>query len=305
MKYDVITIFDTCVDLIVNLGDTIPEFDQKERWVDSFAVEMGGSNCIFACQSAKLGLKTTGAGVIGSDAFGKVVADGLLASGVDISHIKTDENLSTALGVLLTRKDDRAILTYSGTIGAADSTLITDSLLCSARHLHVGSYYLFSGLLHDFPNILKRAKDFGLTVSFDTNWDPSEKWILPEELLKYVDMFFPNENEAMFLTGKNNVKDAAFELSKKIPIVAVKQGAEGGMVISGEQHIKRCPPKVQVVDTVGAGDSFNAGFVYAYLHGLELESCLNAGIYCGSMNTTRTGGTAGQVSLDELQKYLC
>jgi len=304
MHYDIITILDTCVDLVVDLGDTIPEFDQKEKWVDSFSIEMGGSSCIFACQCAKLGLKTVGVGVVGCDAFGQIVLDGLSGAGVDISHIKKDENLKTGLGILLTRGSDRSILTYSGTIGAARPEFLTDELLSSARHLHIASYYLLTGVLEAVPDILWRAKALGLTISLDTNWDPSERWELPDELLQYVDIFIPNENEAMLLTGINDVTEAARHLAKKIPIVVVKQGDEGGMVITKEEQIQLSPPEVRVVDTVGAGDSFAGGFIHAYLNGMELYDCLRAGLYCGSMNTTRMGGTKGQARLDSLSLYL-
>jgi len=295
MRYDVITIFDTCVDLIVNLGDTVPEFGQKEKWFDSFTLGMGGSCCIFACQCAKLGLKTTGVGAIGNDTFGQVVTDTMRKSGVDISHIKKDEALSTGLGVLLTREGDRSILTYSGTIGAARPEMLTDELLSASRHLHIGSYYLLTGVKDSLPDIAKRAKNYGLTVSLDTNWDPEEKWDLPDELLSSIDIIIPNENEAMLLTGAADILDAAQMLIKKVPLVAIKLGAEGGMVVSKEGYIRLPAMDVAVVDTIGAGDCFAAGFVYAYLNGENPEKCLRAGIYCGSMNTTCSGATAGQV----------
>ena len=304
MGYDVITILDTCVDLVVNLGDAVPEFDQKEKLVDSFSLEMGGSSCIFACQCAKLGLNTAGVGVVGKDVFGQVVTNGLISAGVNTAHLKTDDALNTGLGVLLTRGSDRAILTYSGTIGAVSREHLTDGLLRSARHLHVGSYYLLSGLRDEFPGILRRAKNFGLTVSLDTNWDPQEKWNLPAELLEHVDIILPNENEAMLLTGTGSAHEAARLLAAKVPVVAVKQGPEGGMAIKGNESVQLSAIDVQVTDTVGAGDSFDAGFIYAYLNGLTLEDCLRAGIFCGSMNTAKPGGTAGQARLEALLGYL-
>ena len=304
MSFDIITVLDTCVDLVVNLGDTVPEFNQKEKWVDSFSLEMGGSSCIFACGCAKLGLKTVGVGVVGKDAFGKVVIDGLLDSGVDITYIKTDDSLSTGLGVLLTRGTDRAILTCSGTIGAVNPEQINDELLRTARHMHIGSYYLLTGMIDAFADISRRAKNYGLTISLDTNWDPSEEWILPDELLKYVDIFLPNENEAMLLTGINDVKEAAFYLGSKIPIVAVKQGEKGAMVVSGNELIHLDAINVPVIDTIGAGDSFDAGFIYAYLNDMELRECLRAGLYCGGMNTAQTGGTAGQPDADSLKRHM-
>ena len=304
MKYDILTVFDICADLVMDLGDTVPEFDQKEKYVDSFTLEMGGSNCIFACQCAKLGLKTTGAGITGSDVFGQMVTDTLSKSGVDISNIIPDSTIKTGLGIHLIRGDDRSILTYSGSIGAVRAEHITDKLLQSARHLHIGSYYLLDGIREMLPDILKRAKRYGLTVSLDTNWDPSEKWNLPDELLSNIDIIFPNLNEALLLTGCSDINGAVKSLADKVSTVAVKMGADGGLVESGGQRINLPALNVNVIDTIGAGDNFDAGFIYGYLHGLPIETCLRAGVYCGSMSAEKAGGIAGQMLLDNLLDYL-
>jgi len=304
MKYDILTVLDTCADLVVDLGDIIPEFGQKEQFVDSFEMDMGGSTCIFACQCAKLGLKTAGAGVVGEDVFGHLVKDSLSKSGVDVSNIITASDIKTVLGLHLKRgDDDRSILTYSGSIGAVNASHITDGLLQSARHLHIGSYYLLDGIRNALPDILKRAKRFGLTVSLDTNWDPSEKWLLPDEILSYIDIILPNFNEALLLTGRPDLEKAIQALADKVPVVAVKMGADGGLVESGGKRIKLPAPKINVIDTIGAGDNFDAGFIYGYLHALPLEDCLRTGIYCGSTSIKKAGGIAGQVVSGELLDF--
>ena len=301
MKYDILTFFDICADLVVDLGNAIPEFGQREQYVESFGLEMGGSNCIFACQCAKLGLKTTGAGVVGGDAFGHMAKETLLKSGVDISNIKTDGKIKTGLGLHLQRKDgDRSILTYSGSIGAVAPEDVTDDLLQGARHLHIGSYYLLEGLKTDLPDIARRAKSFGLSISLDTNWDPLEKWDLPDKLLAYVDIILPNKNEAMLLTKQTDIESAAKSLAEIVPTVAVKLGADGGLAVSGGSWSKLPAPAVNVADTIGAGDSFDAGFVYGYINGLPLEDCLGIGVRCGSSSAEKHGGIAGQATFGDL-----
>jgi sugar/nucleoside kinase (ribokinase family) len=138
----------------------------------------------------------------------------------------------------------------------------------------------------------------------DTNWDPDERWILPDDILNRIDVFMPNEKEILFLSGKKDVWEAVEYFAKKIPVVAVKMGAAGGLTIhKGERHALPAPD-VPVIDAVGAGDSFDAGYLYAFLHGMSAGDCLKAGLFCGSMNTTKPGGTAGQTGFGELQKHL-
>jgi len=308
MKYDILTVLDICADLVVDLGDTVPEFGQKEKYVDDFALDMGGSTCIFACQCAKLGLKTTGAGVIGGDAFGQLVIETLKNSGIDISNIIKSENIKTGLGLhLMKRGDDRSILTYSGSIGAVTPEQITDELLKSTRHLHIGSYYLLDGIRDKLPDILRCAKNFGLTTSLDTNWDPSEQWQMPDEIFANIDIFLPNYNEALILSGCPDIHEALIELAKKVPVVAIKMGADGGLAAGcGDQF--KLPAiqisKTDIADTIGAGDNFDAGFIYAWLKDLPLMECLRAGLYCGSVSIKKPGGIAGQISCDHLLKYL-
>ena len=304
MKYDIFTVLDICADLVVDLGDTVPEFGQKEKYVDSYALEIGGSSTIFACQCAKLGLITTGAGVIGGDVFGAMAAAALQKSGVDVSNIIADANIQTGLGLHLMREGDRSILTYSGSIGAVMPDHITDELLQSSKHLHIGSYYLIDGIRDTLPDILRRAKNFGLTVSFDSNWDPLEKWVLPDEILSYIDVILPNRNEALLLTDYSDIDAAVEILAKKVKVVAVKLGAEGGIVCSDGEKIKLPAMAVNVADTIGAGDCFDAGFIYGYINGLSLEDCLRCALYCGSMNTKKAGGIAGQAMLSDLLDYL-
>ena len=304
MKYDILTVLDICADLVVDLGGTVPEFGQKEKYVDSFALDMGGSTCIFACQCAKLGLRTTGAGVVGDDAFGHLAKGTLAGCGVDVSNIRVSGDIKTGLGLHLMRGGDRAILTYSGSIGAVTPAHITDGLLQSARHLHIGSYYLLDGIRDALPDILRRAKGFGLTASLDTNWDPAEQWLLPDGILSHIDIILPNYNEALLLSGCPDIDGAVRLLAAEVPVVAVKMGADGALAESGGKRVSLPAVRAAPVDTIGAGDNFDAGFIYGHLNGLPLEGCLRAGIYCGSASVKKAGGVAGQAGAGELADYL-
>ncbi|MCL2188419.1 MAG: sugar kinase [Defluviitaleaceae bacterium] len=303
-KYDVLTAFDVCVDFLMHLGTTQPEFGQKEKLVDGYGLEMGGSACIFACQTAKLGLKTTGVGSVSDDNFGAFMRECLSTSGVDVTNLRLSTE-KTALTLCLNKTNgDRGILTYMGAMDTVQAAWI-EALLPQARHLHICSYFLLKSLQESYPALAKRAKEHGVTISLDTNWDPEEKWdggVL--ELLPFVDVFLPNENELMCITGKNNVQDALKCAGEYVPIIAVKCGGDGAYAYCKGDIIKCEAKPVTVADTVGAGDSFNGGFIYGYLNGLSMEECLKAGTTCGSLNVSQHGGTAGQPTLAEIKNYL-
>ena len=188
-----------CVDLVVDLGRTEPQFGQAEQWIPDYTLEMGGSACIFACQAAKLGLRVAVVGRVGDDAFGRLSLERLGESGVDTRHVQVEPDLKTGLGLALCRATgDRAILTYAGSINAVYPDDLTDDLLRRARHLHYCSYYLQTNLLSAVPAIFRRPRALGLTISLDSNWDPEGRWEGGlAEALALSDLFLPNEQEAL------------------------------------------------------------------------------------------------------------
>jgi sugar/nucleoside kinase (ribokinase family) len=181
---------------------------------------------------------------------------------------------------------------------------IPDSLLGQARHLHVASYFLQTKLQPDLPNLFRRARSLGLNTSLDTNYDPSEKWLGFDELLSVTNVFLPNETEAKSLTAAENVDEAAIKLGRRVEVAAIKLGAEGALGVGHSQKIKVPSIPVKIVDTVGAGDSFDAGFIYGYLQGWPLEKSLRLGVVCGGLSTRQTGGTNGQPTLNEALELL-
>lgn len=306
-KYDVLTAFDLCVDFLIDLGQNNPEFGQKEKLVPDYSLEMGGSACIFACGCSKLGLSATGVGSLGSDSMGDFMRDTLEAQGVDISHIRQHEN-KTGLTLCLTKQvaneTDRAILTCLGAMDVIEPSWI-EALLTETRHVHVCSYFLLKSLQKEYPRLLSRAKEMGVTISLDTNWDPEETWDSGiQDILPYVDIFLPNEQELMNITGATNVQTALENLGKTVPIIVVKCGEKGAYAYC--QGVTRHSQALQseVIDTVGAGDSFNAGFIYGYLNQHTIQECVQIGTICGSLNTRFPGGIKGQPNLEKLNEYL-
>lgn len=303
-KYDIVTIADLCVDLAMS-GNIIPEFRQKEKIIDEYYLEMGGSCSIFACQAAKLGLKTAVIGIVGNDVFGELVVRRLRESGVDTSYIAVSDDVKTGLGLALCNQNDRAILTYLGSIDTMVYEDIPMEIIATARHIHIGSYYLKEKIRPHMLDIVQFARANGTTVSLDTNWDPQEKWNTGlDNLLNCIDIFLPNENEISAIMADPDLNNALSRAAKIVPITVVKMGAKGAMLRSGEVSLHVDAPDVQVVDSIGAGDSFDAGFVYGYLKGLSLKQCLEIGIICGSLNTTKPGGISGQPDIAAVTRLL-
>jgi sugar/nucleoside kinase (ribokinase family) len=215
-----------------------------------------------------------------------------------------DPGQQTGLSVILTHGADRAILTHTGAISALRAEDVSDSLLFLARHLHVASYFLQTRLQPGLPGLLQRARSLGLSTSLDTNWDPCGEWRGFDDLLNLVDVFLPNENEAVALSRAETLEQALERLATQVGVVAIKRGAEGALAGNGNKTATTRALRVDVVDTVGAGDSFDAGFLYGWLNEWRLEKALQLAAVCGSLSTRSAGGTAAQPTLDEALPYL-
>ncbi|MBI1281516.1 MAG: carbohydrate kinase [Anaerolineaceae bacterium] len=304
-EYDVIVLGDSCVDLIVNGADVVPEFGQVEKLVDNYTLEMGGSCCIFAAQAAKLGLRVGILGRVGDDAFGALLLQRLKEAGVDTQHMVVDPVLKTGLTIHLTQPGDRAMLTHPGSLNALTPAEVTDSFLASARHIHYGSLFLHTGLLPEWTGIIKRAKSFGLTVSLDTNWDPDDRWEAGiTEALPLIDIFLPNEQEALRIARLNHLEEAVAYLRKRVNILALKRGSDGANVYQGDQQ-GQCAVEAAVAggDGIGAGDSFDAGFVSAWLRGLPINQCLEIACLCGRSVAGQIGGFRGQPLINDIALF--
>lgn len=305
-RFDVLVAGEINPDLILSSPGLTPEFGQHEVMVDNAELTIGSSSAIFACGAARLGLKIAFIGVAGVDEFGRFMIESLQKRSVDTSHVIIDPQIKTGLSVILNRGHDRAILTYSGSIAALQAGQIEDDLLKLCRHLHVASYYLQDALRPGLAGLFSRAKGLGLTISLDTNWDPQEKWEGLEDIFPFTDVFLPNKAEILSLSKKTTVDEALYFLSESVPLVVVKAGAAGAAACNGTEIIKAPSLKIErIADTVGAGDSFNAGFIYGYLQGWDLEKILKLASACGSLSLRRHGGTEAQPSLQEALDASC
>ena len=301
--FDILVAGEINPDLILT-GDVTPEFDQVEKLVDSAALTIGSSSAIFACGAAQLGLKVAFIGICGDDVFGRFMLDEMQKRDVDVNNVIVRSDGQTGLSVILNHQSDRAILTHSGLIAELQASDIPDALLSQSRHLHIASYFLQTKLQPDLSTLFRRAYSLGLTTSLDTNYDPSEQWLGFDELLSCTDVFLPNQTEALSITKSSNVESASRQLAQKAKLVAVKLGAEGALACQNESIVRTNSIPVDVVDAVGAGDSFDAGFIFGCLNNWTNEKSLRIACVCGALSTQQAGGTNGQPTLEEAMKYV-
>ena len=296
---DLLVVGDCNPDLVLSGGDLVPRFSQIEQLVDEADLVIGGSASILACGAARLGLRVAVASVVGDDVFGRFMRESLTEREVEVSSIAVSASTPTGLSVILANGNDRAILTRLGTIDAVSVEHVPRSLVARARHVHVSSYYLLRNLIPHVPRLLATAHELGATTSLDTNWDPSEQWQL-DDVLEHTDVLMPNASEAVHIAHASSLTIATRHLRQRVGTIAVKLGAEGGEAYRGDEHAHARAPLVAVVDAVGAGDSFGAGFLAGLLRGASLEDTLALAVKCGSLSTRAAGGTTAQATLDEV-----
>jgi sugar/nucleoside kinase (ribokinase family) len=231
--------------------------------------------------------------------------DALHARGINTAAVTVDPSRKTGLSVILTTPGDRAILTHMGAIDALTPSQVDAALFATTRHVHVTSYFLQHRLRPGLPVLLRQARAAGATVSLDTNWDPTEQWDDGlADVLALTDVFLPNEQEAVAIARRNDLAAALAQLAATIPTVAVKLGAAGACCRRGETVV--CDPgfPLDVVDTTGAGDTFNAGFLYGMIHDWPIADALRLGCAAGALSTQAAGGVNAQPTLAAAQALI-
>jgi sugar/nucleoside kinase (ribokinase family) len=291
-RFDVTLAGELNLDLIL-YGLPVELPPERELLADRMMLTLGSSTAIVAHNLAALGCKVGFVSRIGSDALGQIALERLGAGGVDVSKVhRVEGEKQTGLTVILQRAQERNILTYPGTIFDLTLEDLDFDYLTDSGHFHLSSYYLQRGLRPQVGELFGRLKAEGLTISLDTNDDPEDRWEGGlGDVLRYVDVFLPNAREAQRITKCSDLETAVAQLAKQVPLVVIKQGEQGAMAQRGPERFRSSPVKVDFVDPVGAGDSFDAGFLSQYVRGADLPICLAAGNMAGAFSTTMPGGT--------------
>jgi len=303
--------FDICVVGEINLDLILYGLPQelvleRELLADGLALTLGSSSAIFAHNLATLGTKVSFVSMIGNDALGKIALERLTAPGVDVSAVRQSQSSTqTGLTVILPSGKQRYILTYPGAMFEFQYSDIDLNHVRSCRHLHLSSYFLHRALRPQIRELFREARAAGLTTSLDTNDDPEDRWDADLfQVLEHVDILFVNEREAPRMAHEEDYARAIDRLAKSVRILVAKRGAEASICRSDGNEWRAAPPSVSVVDTVGAGDSFAAGFIHQFLKGSELQDCLAFANVAGAYSTTKEGGTEAFRDRAALQNFI-
>jgi sugar/nucleoside kinase (ribokinase family) len=287
------------LDLIVTGASRLPRLGE-EVIVEGMGLTLGSSSAITVAQLARLGDDVLFVSKVGDDDFGRRALEFVREKGISTRAVAVEKGLATGLTISVAVGSERGQLTVLGSIEAMQYEDVDFELLRDRKHLHISSFFLQRKLRPDIARIFERAHEMGLTTSLDTGW-PHEGEDVGEldGVWPHVDVFFPNEAEAMLVTRSERLEDAVEALAKLVRVGVVKLGPEGAMVRRGGDEVRRRAFAIDVVDTTGAGDSFNAGFLHGYLEGWEMGDTLDLGLACGALSTRGPGGTTTQPTLEE------
>ncbi|WNS45226.1 sugar kinase [Paenibacillus sp. MMS20-IR301] len=294
------------VDMIAGGRDVTPEWN-KEKLLERFNLVLGSSSAITAVVLAGLGLDVRFVSIVGDDALGRFCVDALTAMNVDTSRVVFDPSRATGVTLSLSGEKDRALLTYLGTIPLLQPEHLPEELYEQADHIHFGSYYLQDGMREHWKDVFGKARQQGCSTSFDTGWDIREEW-LPEsisELLPFTTLFIPSRDELTAIYGVGDEHEALQKLPAENGTVAVKRGSAGALIRTKDGLLLERPAyRITPIDTTGAGDSFNAGLIYAHLQGLSPAESLDFASACGAMATLRIGGASKAPAVEEVRSFM-
>ncbi|MBB6672445.1 carbohydrate kinase family protein [Cohnella nanjingensis] len=301
--YDVVVIGDANIDLVVAGCNEMPEPGQ-EVLVNDMTLHVGGGAALFSLALAKLGMKLAFNGVLGEDGFGQFIRERFLQSGIDTRYIRSSSKYNTGISIAINPEKDRSFITYTGTNAELSLLQLDMDSVVLGRHVHLTGYR-GSRNHEEYVDMARKLKRLGLTTSLDVGWDDTGEWYKGIfELMREVDIFFMNEVEARRYTGCATTERSLQELSRHGRHVVLKLGEAGAMASVGGRMSYRSAFEVDVVDTTGAGDSFNAGYVYGFLNGYRTEQCLLLANACGALSVSRFGGSTGVGDRAAVERFI-
>jgi sugar/nucleoside kinase (ribokinase family) len=304
---DVLAVGELNPDLILTgIHADAPRLGTEQEFA-ALQLTLGSSTAIACTLMQRLGLATAMSAWVGDDDHGRFCRAALEAEGIDTALVRSHPTLATGVTVCLPYPSDRLLLTAKGTMTLDPSEGIDDRVLRRARHVHVGSFFLQDALRPAVAPLFARARAIGLTTSLDTGWDPEERW-MDDDLaaaLAETDVLFPNALEFAALAGTDDVAAGISRLLRRgVRSIVLKRGADGAIHGDREGLVAHSGFRATPVDTTGAGDSFNAGYLAAMLAGKPIPERLATGCACGALTVAAVGGTGGVTGMDQVEAVI-
>ncbi|EGZ26267.1 hypothetical protein PHYSODRAFT_345114 [Phytophthora sojae] len=244
---------------------------------------------------------------VGNDSFANVLKAHLAERQVVLSS-PTLGNVPTGVCIVLSGANDRSFITHYGATRKFSVEHIDEKMVLSADHLHIGGFYSCACLRTKLKPLLQKARENGITTSLDTNYDSSEKWDDLDELFPLIDVFLPNEVEAMKISRTESVDAAMAYFAQRIDgVTVIKIGAGGAMAHCSktQQQWKQASFPTSVVDVTGAGDSFNSGFLSAWkTNDGDVGDALRWGCGTASRTVAALGACSFPLSHDDVQNVV-
>ena len=304
---------------VVTLGETmvlfVPTRTGLLRYAQQFDRYVAGAESNTAIGLSRIGHKVGWISRVGPDEFGEYILAFLRGEKVDVSSVKKSEDAPTGVFFKERRQTDSTRVFYYRAGSAASQLSPTDldpSYIRQARYLHLTGITpaLSQTCLETIQSAIEIAKEAGVIISFDPNirfklWAASQAKNTLLDLIQHADILLTSQEEAAFLTDQSDTQLAAKILHQSGPKqVIVKLGADGAFALTADEEIQVPAITVQVVETVGAGDAFNAGYLSGQLRGWGLKESLHLGNIMGALATTAPGDVEGLPDWNEIQPYL-
>lgn len=280
----------------------------KLALVDSLELHIGGCASNTGTALAKIGIDAAIIGKVGNDGFGDFMVNELSKYGSDCSGIVRDEVTHTsATMVMVDGKGERTFIHYIGANATLTEQDVDWNVVKRGKILHVAGTFLmpaFDG--QPTANVLKKARELGVTTSLDTCWDSRGNWMkLLEPCLPYVDYAVPSIEEARMCTGKQDPSDVAdVFMDKGVKTVALKMGDQGCYIKNKDIELRIPIYKVNAIDAVGAGDAFAAGFLAGIVNGWDLLRTGKFANAVGAFCVTALGATTGIKDQETIEAFI-
>lgn len=289
-------------DVVVTTVDALPE-KGKALLVDDISLHNGGCACNTAVALGTLGMDTGVIGKVGRDALGDFLINVMRDAGLDTAGMVRDPSMTTSATAVMVHADgERSFLHYRGGNAVFTEDDVDYALIEQAEILHVAAALLVGGLDGEpMGRVLARAREFGVTTCLDSAWDAAGRWDLVHPSLPHLDYFVPSLEEAQMITGRKEPPVIAEALLEKgVQTVVITLGPDGCYARSANRELSVPAFTVdRVVDTLGAGDSFVAGFLTGIARGWDLEQSCRLANAAGAC-CVGAPGTTGIRSLEEI-----